>query len=148
MYLPGDWQIGGSTTWSSGLPYSIISRFFALDNIGYEQFRTRYGYTARIPGAGQRFVAMRRNSERNDAVLDVNLSVRKNVVLGRRTAALSFEVFNLLNRDDLRIFTYEATPFAITGTTALTSLAPRGPLQVGGERRFGRRFQLGFRMDF
>ena len=54
-----------------------------------------------------RFVPMRRNSLRNPATLDVNLSARKSFVLGRTAAALFFEVFNLLNTDDLRIHTYE-----------------------------------------
>ncbi len=148
FFLPHDWQVGTSLSWASGLPYSIISRFFAFDDVDYQQFRTRYGYTSAEPGQRLRFVQVHRNSERNDAVFDVNLQARKMIVLGRRSAALSFEVFNLLNRDDLRIFSYEPTPFSQTHIAGGAVLSPSGPLQVNGERRFGRRFQVGFRIDF
>ena len=39
-YLPGDWQIGTVMNWSSGLPYSIIDIFGALDDYDYPQYRT------------------------------------------------------------------------------------------------------------
>ncbi len=149
VFLAHDWQVGTSMSWGSGLPYSIISRFFAQDDIGYEQFRTRYGYTASEPGVGLRFVPLRRNSERNDPVLNVDLQARKNIVIGRRSTSLSLEVFNLLNTDDLRIKTYEPNPLAaVGGSGGSASLTPRGPLQIDGERRFGRRFQVGFRIEF
>src|SRR5437867_5026716 len=56
LFLPRDWQVGTSIAWGSGLPYSIISRFFAFDNVDYQQFRTRYGYTAVGPGQSLSFV--------------------------------------------------------------------------------------------
>ena len=148
VFLPRDWQLGTSLTWSSGLPYSIISRFFALDSVGYEQFRTTYGYTVLDPGRGLRFVPLHRNSGRNAAVLDVNVQARKNVVLGRHAAALSIEVFNLLNRDDLRIFTFEPAVTNLNTLSNTTNPTPSGLLGINGERRFGRRFQIGFRYDF
>jgi hypothetical protein len=147
-YLPKDWRLGASLTWGSGLPYSVISRFFALDNLGYDQFRTRFGFTADEPGSGFRFVPLRRNSERNRSTLDVNLHVRKHLVVGRTVGALSLEVFNLLNADDLRIFTYEPSPAGQAGRLVETSGGPRGAVQVDGERRFGRRFQVGFQIEF
>jgi hypothetical protein len=148
IFLPHDWQVGTSMSWSSGLPYSIVSRFFAFDDVDYQQFRTRYGYTLVEPGTNPRFVQLHRNSERNDPVLDIDLQARKQIVIGRRMTALSLEVFNLLNRDDLRIFTYEPTPFAHAGAAAAPGQTPLGPLGINGERRFGRRFQVGFRIDF
>ncbi len=148
VFLPRDWQVGASMSWSSGLPYSIISRFFALDNVGYEQYRTIYGYTALDPGVGVKFVPLRRNSERNAAVLDINLQARKDVVIGRHAASLSIEVFNLLNRDDLRIFTFEPALNTLNNLPNSTNPTPVGPLQINGERRFGRRIQLGIRYDF
>jgi len=156
-YLPHDRQLGSSTTWASGLPYSIISRFFALDNDEYLQFRTRFGSSVVEPlSGGQRFDAARRNSERNDATLDVNLNVRRTFVVGRTAGAAFLEVFNLLNANDLRIFTYEpdkgqtAPPGGDLGgfrpliNDPLTSI----PLQINGERRFGRRFQIGVQFQF
>ena len=61
------------------------------------------------PTVGRRFESERRNSERNDATLDINFNLRKTFVVGRTSAAAFLEVFNLLNSGDLRIFTFEPT---------------------------------------
>jgi carboxypeptidase family protein/TonB-dependent receptor-like protein len=143
VYFPRDVQLGSSLSWASGLPYSVISRFFALDNIDYQQYRTRFGYTVREPGSEPRFRSVQRNSERNDAAYNIDLSLKKSFVVGRSTAAASLEVSNLLNTDDLRIFTYEPNKNSDTARQALT-----GPLQVDGVRRFGRRLQLGVQFEF
>jgi len=50
---------------------------------------------------------------------------------------LFFDIQNLLNRDYLRIFTYEPA-----------SPDRGGALQVISERDFGRRFQIGFQVEF
>jgi hypothetical protein len=151
IFLPRDWQIGAGLTWSSGLPYSVVSRFFAFDNVDYQQYRTVYGYTVRegpseeFPQGRWRFVPVQRNAQRNRAFYDINVRARKSLVIGRASAALFLEVYNLLNTDDLRIFTYEphlATELGPDDTT------PLGPLQVDAVRRFGRRFQVGMQIDF
>jgi hypothetical protein len=144
LFLPGDWQLGFVTSWSSGLPYSVISRFFAFDNTGFTQFRTLYGFTA-AENNTFRFVPLPRNSERNDSVLNVDVGVRKTFVLGRNVGGVSLEVSNLLNSDDLRIVSYE--PSAGKGYD-IGGLSPILPLQLDATRRFGRRFQLGFRFQF
>ncbi|HEV8700548.1 MAG TPA: carboxypeptidase regulatory-like domain-containing protein [Candidatus Polarisedimenticolia bacterium] len=144
ILLPRDWQIGASASWASGLPYSIISRFFALDDANYLQFRTRYGFTTKVDG-NWRFVPVRRNSLRNHAVRDLNFRVRKTLPVGRNAGALFLEVFNVLNTDDLRIFNYlptEADSFNPNDPTPLTRL------QLDGVRRFGRRIQMGFQFEF
>ena len=143
FYLPADWQMAVVTSWSSGLPYSIVSRFFAVDNVAYSQFRTRYGYT---DPATFRFVPLPRNSERNDSVFDLNLRAKKNFVIGKSAAALSLEVFNVLNSDDLRVLTYE--PIAGSGFDVSAGSRISGPVQIDGTRRFGRRFQVGFQISF
>ena len=51
---------------------------------------------------------------------------------GRTSAALFIEVFNLLNSDDLRIFTADTTRF----------------LGLNSVRDFGRRWQLSLSMSF
>ena len=145
MFLPRDWQAGVTTSWASGLPYSVISRFFAADSVAYPQFRTRYGFTDFSTGRPT-FVPMPRNSERNDAVFDLNLSARKNFVIGRNVAAISLEVFNLLNSDDLRVYTYE--PAGNTGFDLDSRQTIATPLQLNAERRFGRRWQIGFQFAF
>lgn len=145
IFLPKDWQVGFVGNWASGLPYSIVSRFFALDNIDMQQFRTRYGFTTIEPGSGPRFHRLRRNSERNDATLNIDLSVRKHLALGKTTAALSLDILNLLNSDELRIFTFEPnrSDFNAGDNVLLAS-----PLQLDAERRFGRRFQVGFQLRY
>ncbi|HXU12117.1 MAG TPA: hypothetical protein VN898_09145, partial [Candidatus Binatia bacterium] len=145
-FLPGDWQVGASMTWSSGLPYSVISRFFAMDNVDYQQFRTRFGFSQTTEGEQAVFVPELRNSRRNDAELNVNLRAKKALVLGKFSSAVFFEVYNLLNRDDLRVYTYEPDRGAGSGSDELGLRSI--PLQVDATRRFGRRFQVGFQIDF
>jgi len=90
-------------------------------------------------------VPIRRNSQRNDATLDVSLHARKSMVIGRMTSALFLDVSNLLNRDDLRIFTYEPNS---TPPADLLNTSGTGPLTINAERRFARRFQVGMQFDF
>ena len=144
FFLPADVQLGVTTSWSSGLPYSVISRFLSSDNVGYAQYRTLFGYTHVANGATQ-FVPLPRNSERNDAVLDLNMSVRKSFVVGRNLAAVSLEVANLLNSDDLHVVSYEP---AAANDYDLGGGVPVTPLQLDATRRFGRRFQVGFQFSF
>ena len=128
-YLPRNWRIGGTAQWASGLPYSVIDRFNAQDDVGYVQSRLAYGHFD--PAVG--FVAENRNSHRNHAVYTFNARAQKSFILGKTSASAFLEVFNLLNTDDLRIFTLQPS---------------RGSLQANEERRFGRRFQLGLQIDF
>jgi hypothetical protein len=144
-FLPGDWQLGATASWSSGLPYSIANRFFAVDNVNYEQFRTVYGFASR-EGGTLHFEPLQRNTERNDSVYDFNLRVKKGFVLGRTSAAVFLEVYNVLNSDDLRIFTFEPDQGGDSVTGNKTIAADR--LQLDAERRFGRRFQVGFQFNF
>jgi outer membrane receptor protein involved in Fe transport len=149
VYLPHDWQMGLTASWGSGLPYSVISRFFALDNVDYQQFRTLYGYTVPTTSGstvtGYRFQPETRDSRRNAAAYDFGIHARKTFVVGRNTAGLFLDVFNLLNTDTLRISTYEPVPpqFAGSGETGT-----QGPLQINGTRQFGRRWQIGFQYNF
>ncbi|HZN03788.1 MAG TPA: TonB-dependent receptor, partial [Candidatus Polarisedimenticolia bacterium] len=115
IFLPGDWQVGVASQWASGLPYSIVSRFFALDNVDYQQFRTTYGFTE-LDGERLKFRSIARNSERNGSTLNIDGSVRKNFVWGRTTWGVSLEVFNILNSDELRIYSFE--PSRSTGFDA------------------------------
>ncbi len=145
IFLPRDWQVGVGATWSSGLPYSQVSRFFALDSAGYQQYRTVFGTTRRVADGRFEFVPESRNSFRNDAILDINVRARKSFVIGRAAAAAFIEVFNLLNSDDLYLHTYDPSQSVQvdndgSGTT--------GSLQLEATRRFGRRFQVGLQIEF
>jgi len=144
LFLPGDWQMGWTAAWGSGLPYSVVSRFFALDNVDYQQFRTLYGYS--VPGAaGPVFLSERRNIHRNGSTLMIGARARKSFVIGKNTAGVFLEVFNLLNSDDLRVLTYEPVPPELANSSDTVG---QGPLQLNGTRQFGRRFQVGFQIDF
>jgi hypothetical protein len=147
MYLPHDWQLGLTGAWASGLPYSVISRFFALDNFDYQQFRTLFGYTVAAPNSptGSRFQVEERNSRRNAATLNFGGRARKTLVIGKYTSALFLEVFNILNSDPLHISTYEPTPPQVVNPGTTLSA---GAVQINGTRNFGRRFQVGFQIDF
>jgi outer membrane receptor protein involved in Fe transport len=128
-FLPGDWQIGGTAQWASGLPYSFIQEFNAQDNVGYVQSRKRFGYTDRV-GI---FQTENRNDHRNHAAYVFNARARKSFVIGKAAAGAFFEVFNILNSDDLRVYTISPRRFAN---------------QTDEVRQFGRRFQFGIQIDF
>jgi hypothetical protein len=141
LFLPHDWQLGLSAGWASGLPYSVISRFFALDNFDFQQFRTMYGFT----NSNGTFQVESRNSRRNASTLNLGGRAKKTFVIGRYTSGLFLEVFNILNTDSLRIYTYEPTPPLVVTPG---STVAQGPVQINGTRQFGRRFQIGFQIDF
>jgi hypothetical protein len=122
-----------------------VSRFLALDNYDNQQFRTLYGFTGAENGQ-LHFNSMARNSERNGSTFSLDTSARKNFVWGRTTWAVSLEVFNLLNRDELHVHTYE--PSRTTGFDAGSATLVSSPLQLDAERPFGRRFQVGFQFAF
>ncbi|HEX9428646.1 MAG TPA: TonB-dependent receptor, partial [Candidatus Polarisedimenticolia bacterium] len=135
-YLPGDWQVGGALSWQSGYPYSVIDRVFSLDSFSYPQQRTLFGQVVRTNEKPQ-FDPVQRNSRRNPAQYNIDLRAQRAFVLGRYNSKLFITVQNLLNTDDLRIFEYDPA-------------APDrgGALQVVSERRFGRRFEVGFQFEF
>ena len=66
--------------------------------------------------------------------------------MGKVSSALFLEIFNLLNEDDLRIRTYD--PSKAGDTAAGNEAIGATHLQLDAERRFGRRFQVGFQFDF
>jgi len=143
-FIPRDWRIGGTAQWASGLPYSVVQQFDAEDNVGYVQSRKRFGYT-NDRGV---FISENRNSHRNHAAYMFNAQAKKSFVIGKASAAAFIEVFNILNTDDLRIYTinpdmgiHEADK---TGQINTGSRA----LQTDEIRQFGRRWQIGFQIDF
>jgi outer membrane receptor protein involved in Fe transport len=146
VYLPRDWQIGFTSSWNSGLPYSIVARILQADSASYLQYSTQFGYHVVDPETKEvHFVPLRRNSERNHPWYDFNLQARKNLVLGRTTGSLSLEIFNLLNSDDLRILEYQPSVAAFDPVGDAVSVPS---LDLDAQRRFGRRFQVGFQVEF
>ena len=129
-FLPGDWRIGGGITWASGLPYSMVNRFVASDNVDFAQARRVYGY--KDPNSGY-FYDENRNTHRNPAAYSVDVRTEKAFVMGKVSSSAFFEIFNLLNTDDLRVFTIDNRASS---------------LQAVETRDFGRRFQFGIKMNF
>ena len=126
-FLPGDWRLGGTITYASGLPYSYIQDTESSDDVGYVQSRRLFGYYS------NGFIPENRNIHRNPATYTINVRTEKAFVMGKSAASAFFEVFNLLNTDDLRVYTLD------TGVTRLN---------IVGERQFGRRFQFGITINF
>jgi outer membrane receptor protein involved in Fe transport len=137
-YLPRDWQVGGTIQWSSGLPYSVVSFFQALDNYDYLQTRFLFGFIPETPDNPERnFQIIRRNTGENNAYYLIDVRGEKAFVLGKFNSKVFLTVENLLNSDVLEIDTYEPA-------------APnRGAnLQLDADRLFGRRFQVGMSLEF
>ena len=111
--------MGWSVRWGSGLPYSVVSTRPSADSFGSMSWRTSYP-------TGQR------NDQRNEGSWDIDLSYRKDFHFRHVTAAVSVEVENVLNNDDLRIVTVDRSQF----------------LGITGSRNFGRRWQLGLQIHF
>jgi len=128
--LPGDWQLGGTLEWASGLPYSYVNRINSGDNVDYLQGRRVFGY--HDPNSGF-FIDENRNSHRNHAVYRIDVRTEKQFVIGKVSSGAFFEIFNLLNTDDLRVFDIDDTA---------------DTLQANEIRRFGRRYQFGIKMNF
>ena len=129
-FLPGDWRIGGGITWASGLPYSMTNRFSSSDSVDFTQNRRLYGH--HDPTTGY-FYDEDRNIHRNPAAYSIDVRTEKQFVMGKVSSGAYFEIFNLLNTDDLRVFEIDDRAEA---------------LQSVETRDFGRRFQFGIKMNF
>jgi outer membrane receptor protein involved in Fe transport len=100
-FLPGDWRLGGTITWSSGLPFSaIVHPQIDSDDAGYTQNRLVFGQLG-ISGFG--ITTQNRNIHRNHAAYVLNGRVMKSFVIGKASASAFLEVYNFLNTHDLRL---------------------------------------------
>jgi hypothetical protein len=127
-------RIGGSMTWQSGLPYSLLWEQTSYDAIS----PVFQGLTAE--GAARPRTTYQnglRNTERNVAWWDFNAKVTKEFRLGHGlNGQASVEVYNLLNDGTYQVY----NPFTGTGQQ-------RNGNNESTER-FGRRWQLGLRLAF
>ncbi|MFB3134042.1 MAG: TonB-dependent receptor domain-containing protein, partial [Rhodothermales bacterium] len=126
-HLPKEFSVGGAITYASGLPFSVINRDFVVDDLGNATFRTV-------------FPTAQRNDQRNRDYWTFDFNLKKSFTIGGRVrATASFDVFDLLNTDDLRIFSVNrAAP------NGLEIFDPGQP----ATREFGRRFQFGLEFYF
>ncbi|HEV8374706.1 MAG TPA: TonB-dependent receptor plug domain-containing protein, partial [Candidatus Polarisedimenticolia bacterium] len=146
-YLPGNWRLGGAASWSSGLPYSTIANQAATDDVGFLQNRTIFGY---LGSSGFDFHRERRNVHRNPATYLLNARLQKDFVIGKSSAAGFFEIYNLLNTDDLRLSYLAVVPPHVQPAQqpGFEDHWVPGFMTTVGERDFGRRFQVGIQINF
>jgi hypothetical protein len=131
---PWGFRLGGSVSWESGLPYSVLQQAPTIDAIPPDYGTLNPGSPARVRTT---YLTGRRNDQRNSAFWNVDVRVAKELTLGRDlNMQLSAEIFNLLNDATYQVF----DPLTETGT------------QINGNNnsvfRFGRRWQLGMRLAF
>ncbi|MEE9229797.1 MAG: TonB-dependent receptor [Acidobacteriota bacterium] len=120
-HFPKQIQFGTRISWASGLPFSLTRSGFTYDNQANPTFRT-------IFPTGQR------NDQRNNGAWLIDVSLGKQFTMGNLSAGMDLTVTNLLNSDDLT--------FGSINSQFESN-------QLGGvSRRFGRRLQLGFTMNF
>jgi hypothetical protein len=135
-FLPGDWTLGTVMEWHSGLPYSAVTSRFSLDNFEYPQNRILFGEAIQTT-SGPIFVPEYRDSRRNRSVTTINVKATKAFVMAGMNSKLNLAVENLLNTDDLQIDFYQPS-----------NSNRGGNLQLQAERRFGRRYSIGFQFEF
>jgi hypothetical protein len=130
---PWGFRLGGTVSWQSGMPYSLIRQKIAFDaippvfeNLGGNSFQPR-----------QQYETGRRNDQRNKAYWDVNVKLTKEMKVGRGlNMQISGEVFNLLNDDTYTIYNgYNQAGQQINGRN-------------DAFRRFGRQWQVGLKVAF
>ncbi|MCI0408882.1 MAG: hypothetical protein L0191_10010, partial [Acidobacteria bacterium] len=143
-FLPGDWRLGGTITWASGLPFSGIVHYSDIDDVGFVQNRILFGQLG-INGIG--ITTQNRNIHRNEATYILNARVLKSFVIGKASASAFLEVYNLLNSDYLRVENIDQIPQQVSYQRNGYIVIP-AQTHILGERDFGRRFQIGFQVDF
>ncbi len=144
-YLPGDWQLGWTAQWSSGLPFSYELRADDSDDAGYFQSRLIYG---QVGPTGHGYTRESRNFHRNLAAYLFNARLQKFFVLGKATASAFFEVYNLLNADTLRVNSVQQISGCSGRGEGIKNCEAPFYTTLVGTRDFGRRFQLGMQIDF
>jgi hypothetical protein len=126
-------RLGGTATWQSGLPYSLLAQ-----SLGFDTLPPQLGnFGSAEPTSRITYKTGKRNDQRNPSFWDFNLkATREFTMRGGMNLQLSAEIFNLLNEGTYTIY----NPFIETG------------YQLNGNndayRRFGRRYQVGMRLSF
>jgi len=145
-FLPHDWRLGGVATWSSGLPFSETLSTGSADDAGYFQSRLLF---AQLGPTGFGITPMNRNTFRNHASYRFDTRLMKSFVMGKASSSVFFEIYNLLNTDDLRLTQLTIVPpFCFPPKPGQEQECVPGTVRSVGTRDFGRRFQVGLQVDF
>jgi hypothetical protein len=131
---PWGFRLGGAVTWQSGLPYSLLIQKLAFDSIPPQYQTLGAGNPARVR---QQYETGQRNDQRNDSYWNFDLKFTKEMNLGRGlNMQISLELFNMLNDGTYLVY----DPLFDSGR------------QINGTniavRRFGRQWQVGFKLAF
>jgi hypothetical protein len=133
---PWGFRLGGVVTWESGLPYSLIKQQVSYDSTppSFSSIGSSSSSTGRVR---QQYKTGRRNDQRNDSYWNFDLKFTKEMNIGRGlNLQLSAEIFNLFNDGTFIIY----NPVTETGQQI-------NGFNVGSYR-FGRRWQVGFKIAF
>ena len=112
----GDIQLGSLMSYFSGTPFSIRERSSSFDAAKQNTFRTE-------------FPTHRRNDQRNDSHLQIDVTVEKQFLIKKYNASAQFLVQNLLADDFL------TTQNLVDG-------------QLVAFRNFGRQYEVRFKVNF
>jgi hypothetical protein len=130
---PWGFRLGGAVTWNSGLPYSLLTQQLSFDSVSPLYLSFGSGNSARVR---QQYKTHQRNDQRNDSFWNFDLKFTKEMNLGRGlNLQVSAEVFNLLNDGTFIIYNDFSGGRQINGRN-------------DGYFRFGRQWQVGFKMAF
>lgn len=131
---PWGFRLGGTASWQSGLPYSILHQTQAFDATPQA-----YGSLGSFSPSRIRlqFPTGVRNDQRNTSYFLFDLKFTKELNLGRGVnMQISAEVFNILNEGVYQVYNPDLeTGFQINGVN-------------NARRLFGRRWQVGFKLAF
>ena len=115
-----DLLLGGSVQWASGLPFSFVANTEDYDDRDALTPQRVFSQT----GA--------KNDQRNESQLTINGRIEKRFTMGATQAAAFIEAENLLDNHELVLEEIDQNNLSV----------------LEGERRFGRRWQLGFALYF
>jgi len=114
-HLPHEILVGTSVLWASGLPYTFIANVEDFDDQGLLTPQRIFSITGK------------KNDQRNESQLTVDARVEKRFNLARLRMSGFISAENLLNRNELVLRQVDRDQRGI----------------VEGDRRFGRRFEMG-----
>ncbi len=144
VFIPkwGGFRIGGSFRYETGLPYSKVEQRNVLD---YPYFMGGTPSTGGIPLSyftpRTVYPSHQRNDNRNASFWTLNVNFQKEFHIKDMLATVQVDVFNLLNDDTLFIDRVQLTKYYEGGVEKYYERLVAG-------RRWGRQFQLAFKLKF
>lgn len=143
-FLPLDFIVSASARYLTGTPYTVnVKNFVDLNGSGYPDT----GETGSIAGGGTHYIGQR-NSRRNDDYFNLDLRAEKAFVWRGVSLGVFADLFNVMN-DQSVIATNAAMLVHDPNCDPSQGSCPApGTISEVQTKRFGRRFQLGFRVTF